>query len=123
MVMKEEVKLILSAAAVKAVDTKIEAVVKVEVKLMSVMLVKIFFLFLMLMMMILMILMLMVSVSGMKEVKKGGSKEAFLGFVDKVSSIKLEDVMKVVMEIVKVVMFKESLDLVVKLVSEVVNKV
>ena len=54
---------------------------------------------------------------------RGGSKEAFLGFVDKVSSIKPEDVTKVVTETAKVVTSKESLDLAAKLASEAANKV
>ena len=118
---KEEVKSTSSAAAAKAVDTKTEAVVKAEVKPTPVTPVK-------------------TSsssststtttstidgddVSGTKEVKKGGSKEAFLGFVDKVSSIKPEDVTKVVTETAKVVTSKESLDLAAKLASEAANKV
>merc|ERR1712216_931107 len=117
---KEEVKSTSSAAAAKAVDTKTEAVVKAEVKPTPVTPVK-------------------TSstsststtttstttasASGTKEVKKGGSKEAFLGFVDKVSSIKPEDVTKVVTETAKVVTSKESLDLAAKLASEAANKV
>jgi hypothetical protein len=61
--------------------------------------------------------------SGTKEAKKGGSKEAFMGFVDKVSSIKPEDVTKVVADTAKVVTSKESLDLAAKLANEAASKV
>ena len=51
--------------------------------------------------------------------KKGGSKEAFLGFVDKVSSIKPEDVTNVVKSVTK----KENLDKAAELAKEAANKV
>ena len=54
-----------------------------------------------------------------KDDKKGGSKEAFLGFVDKVSSIKPEDVTNVV----KSVTTKENLDKAAELAKDTANKV
>ncbi len=51
--------------------------------------------------------------------KKGGSKEAFLGFVDKVSSIKPEDVTNAV----KSVTTKENLDKAAELAKDTANKV
>ena len=54
-----------------------------------------------------------------KDDKKGGSKEAFLGFVDKVSSIKPEDVTNAV----KSVTTKENLDKAAELAKNTANKV
>ena len=54
-----------------------------------------------------------------KDDKKGGSKEAFLGFVDKVSSIKPEDVTNAV----KSVTTKENLDKAAELAKDTANKV
>ena len=50
--------------------------------------------------------------------KKGGSKEAFLGFTDKVSSIKPEDVTNAV----KSVTTKENLDKAAELAKDIMNK-
>ena len=120
---KEEVKSTSSAAAAKAVDTKTEAVVKAEVKPTPVTPVKTSSSSSTSTTTTSTTSTATASVSGTKEVKKGGSKEAFLGFVDKVSSIKPEDVTKVVTETAKVVTSKESLDLAAKLASEAANKV
>jgi len=120
---KEEVKSTSSAAAAKAVDTKTEAVVKAEVKPTPVTPVKTSSSSSTSTTTTSTTSTSTASASGTKEVKKGGSKEAFLGFVDKVSSIKPEDVTKVVTETAKVVTSKESLDLAAKLASEAANKV
>jgi len=60
---------------------------------------------------------------GGKTVKKGGSKEAFYSFVNKVSSIKTDDVLKVATETASKVATKENLDKVATVATEVVSKV
>lgn len=55
--------------------------------------------------------------------KKGGSKEAFYSFVNKVSSIKTDDVLKVATETASKVATKENLDKVATVATEVVSKV
>ena len=120
---KEEVKSTPSAAATKAVETTTETVVKAEVKPTPVTPVKTSSSSSMSTTTTSSTTTTTSTASGTKEVKKGGSKEAFLGFVDKVSSIKPEDVTKVVTETAKVVTSKESLDLAAKLASEAANKV
>jgi len=60
---------------------------------------------------------------GGKTVKKGGSKEAFYSFVNKVSSIKTDDVLKVATETASKVATKENLDKVASVATEVVSKV
>ena len=64
----------------------------------------------------------MTSIGG-KVVKKGGSKEAFYSFVEKVSSIKTEDVLKVATETASKVATKETLEKVTSVATEVVSKV
>ena len=63
------------------------------------------------------------SITGGKTVKKGGSKEAFYNFVNKVSSIKTDDVLKVATETASKVATKENLDKVASVATEVVSKV
>jgi len=60
---------------------------------------------------------------GGKTVRKGGSKEAFYSFVNKVSSIKTDDVLKVATETASKVATKENLDKVASVATEVVSKV
>ena len=60
---------------------------------------------------------------GGKTVRKGGSKEAFYSFVNKVSSIKTDDVLKVATETASKVATKENLDKVATVATEVVSKV
>jgi hypothetical protein len=55
--------------------------------------------------------------------KKGGSKEAFYGFINKVSSIKTDDVAKVVTDTAKNVASKENLEKAASLAKEAASKV
>jgi len=55
--------------------------------------------------------------------KKGGSKEAFYGFINKVSSIKTDDVAKVVTETAKSVASKENLEKAASLAKDAASKV